>query len=77
MNNQSTDVIIYTPKAVENEVFAAIAEKIKRIDGVVQFEQNVSKPNLIMVRYVTDKIKAITILNKFNRSGFRASLVGM
>ena len=77
MSNKTIDVMIYTTKPLSKEQFSEIESKAKAIDGVIKFDQNTHSPKLIMVAYNAGKIRALTILNKLIRMGFKASLVGI
>jgi len=77
MDNNNTDVMIYTHKALSHEQFSKISSQIKTIDGVTRFDQSTRSPKLIMVAYSAGKVRALTILNKLTRLGFNASLVGI
>ena len=77
MTTQTADVMIYTPNAIESQVFTALEEKMKTLDGIVEFKRHPHIPTLIQVVYQTQRVRALAILNKMTRSGFNASLVGM
>ena len=77
MSNRTTDVMIHTHITLSDDQFNEISRQVQTIDGVVRFDRNPVKPNLIMVAYKAGHIRAITILNKITRLGFNASLVGI
>ena len=75
--NTLTDVMIHTKSALNDDEFSEVARKIKAITGIERFDRSSHKPNFILVTYQTEKIRALTILNKFTSLGFNASLVGI
>lgn len=77
MNHTETDVIIYTHNPISQTQFEEADTQVKRIEGVIKFDQNKNKPNFIMVVYNAGQTRALTILNKLTRLGFNASLVGI
>lgn len=77
MSNRATDVIIHTQSTLSEAQFSEISQQVKAINGVLRFDRNPDKPNLILVAYRAGEIRAISILNKITRLGFNASLVGI
>jgi hypothetical protein len=77
MKHTATDVIIHTPNPISQPQFEAVARQVKRIEGVITFDQSQSRPNFIMVVYNAGQTRALAILNKLTRLGFNASLVGI
>lgn len=77
MNTNTTDVMIHTPNTLSDAQFSEIASQVKTIEGVMRFDRSEHKPNFIMVAYNAGQTRAMSILNKFTRLGFNASLIGM
>ena len=77
MNTNTTDVVIHTANILNDAQFSEVASQIKTIEGVMRFDRSEYKPKFIMVAYNAGQTKALNILNKFNRLGFNASLIGM
>ena len=77
MTEKHTDVMIYTKNSINREQFGEVARQVKEMEGVITFNQNARRPNLIMVAYNAGQTRALTILNKLTRLGFNASLVGI
>jgi hypothetical protein len=57
--------------------FDEVANQVKTIEGVLEFNRNEKKPNLIMIAYNASQIRSLTMLNKITRLGSNASLVGI
>lgn len=77
MNHTATDVIIHTRNPLSQAQFEEVANQVKRIKGVIKFDQNQTRPRFIMVVYNAGQTRALAILNKMTRLGFNASLVGI
>lgn len=75
--NKLTDVMIHTKHSLNDDQFSEVARKVKAIAGIERFDRSSHKPNFILVTYRAEKIRALTILNKFTSHGFNASLVGI
>ena len=75
--NQLTDVMIYTKVKLSDNQFNEISHRVKAIEGVERFDRSPHQGNFILIAYRAGKVRALTILNKFTRLGFNASLVAM
>ena len=75
MNNTTTDVILHISHPLSQGQFEVVAEQINATEGVISCNQNARIPNLIMVAYHANRVRALTLLNKLTRMGFNASLV--
>lgn len=77
MSHTVTDVIIHTQHPLNQTQFEEVANQVKRIEGIISFDQNQTRPNFITVVYNAGQTRALSILNKLTRLGFNASLLGI
>ena len=72
-----TDVMIHVPMLTDDELYAEVASQIRAIGGVSSFERLQKNPSIMLLAYDAAQVRALNILDRINRSGYSASLIGL